>query len=459
MNLLFPSKFERLATLDALIRALEDARERVNQGAVLPTFDRGLFERLLEGFDFKDPLSLDHVLVWTIQQMETGLTHIAHPRYFGLFNPTPTFPAQCADLITAVFNPQLATSTTSPAATAIEAHVIRAMTQRFGLPPDATGHFTTGGAEANYTALLLALTRAKPAFAKDGAAVFRRPTFYISADSHLAWLKIAHQAGIGRSAVRLVNTDGQGQMNHAALMAMIEEDYDAGCQPIMIVATAGTTNAGMIDPLRDCAALARHRHLWFHVDAAWGGGAIASDKHKSCLAGIDLADSITVDAHKWFAATMGCGMLLTRWPALLAETFQVSTSYMPSNLGADPYVNSVQWSRRFLGLRLFLSLAVAGWQGYGAHVERTLELAEHLKGRLLAKGWRVCNQSPLGVICTVPPDTTSNEVVDRVLASGNVWVSRAKFEGQDVVRACVTSGETSEYDIAVLMDCLEGKDG
>lgn len=455
MNPLFPSKLERLSVLDALIRALEDARVRVNGGKVLPTFDRAIFARELARVDFAKGIPLDRLLWWTIDQMETGLTHIAHPRYFGLFNPTPTFPAQCADLVAAVFNPQLATSTTSPAATAIETHVIHALTQRFGLPTDATGHFTTGGAEANYTALLLALTRACPTFAQDGVGNLR-PTFYISTDSHLAWLKIAHQAGIGRSAVRQIKTNGHGRMNVFALRETIDQDIAAGMHPVMIVATAGTTNAGMIDPLMSCADVANKRGLWFHVDAAWGGAAIASEKHRSCLAGIERADSITVDAHKWFAATMGCGMLLTRWPVLVAETFQVSTSYMPSNLGADPYVNSIQWSRRFLGLRLFLSLAVAGWQGYGAHVERTLELAEQVKERLLAKGWRVCNQSPLGVICTVPPNSTAQEVVNRVLASGNVWVSLAKYEGQDVVRACVTSGETSENDIAVLIDCLEG---
>lgn len=458
MNPLFPSSEARRLIDAALTEQLEDARRRVNEGSVVPTFDRDRFAKELRAFDFETPIALKNIIEWTIAQMESGLVHIAHPRYFGLFNPTPTFPAQCGDRIAAIFNPQLATTTTSPAATAIEAHVIRALAQRFGLPEDSTGHFTTGGAEANYTALLLALTRACPEFANDGAAAFKaRPTFYISADSHLAWLKIAHQAGIGRSAVRLIGTDGTGRMDRHALMEKLDGDVAVGRHPVMIVATAGTTNAGMIDPLEACASLSRSRNVWFHVDAAWGGAAIMSDQHKNCLDGIAAADSITVDAHKWFAATMGCGMLLCRWPSLVAETFEVTTSYMPSHLSADPYVNSVQWSRRFLGIRLFLALAAGGWRGYGAHVERTLGLTDFLKENLQARGWQICNQSRLGVVCIAPPEgVKARDVVNRVLATGKAWISVASYEGQEVVRACVTSGETTKNDIAVLVECLEG---
>jgi glutamate/tyrosine decarboxylase-like PLP-dependent enzyme len=454
---LFPSSGARRLFDDGLTRALSESRDRVKNGSVVPTFDRSAFADQLDTFDFKTPIGLERMLAWTIMQMETGLVHVAHPRYFGLFNPTPTFPAQCADRIASVFNPQLATSTTSPAAIAIEAHVIRLIARRIGLPPDSTGHFTTGGAEANYTALLLALNRACPDFAWDGARAFkRRPTFYISRDSHLAWLKIAVQAGIGRSSVRLIATDGAGKLDMHALSEALDADATEERQPVMIVATAGTTNAGMIDPIGACAAVAKAADIWFHVDAAWGGAVIASETHRHQLEGIEQADSITVDAHKWFAVTMGCGMLLTCWPALLSSIFQVSTEYMPSNLSVDPYVNSVQWSRRFVGLRLFLSLAVAGWLGYGDHVERTLGLGTQLKERLAACGWRVINQSPLGVLCIEPPDTKdARAIVNNILAMGKAWVSVASYEGHEVIRACVTSGETTESDIVDLVKCLE----
>jgi glutamate/tyrosine decarboxylase-like PLP-dependent enzyme len=155
--------------------------------------------------------------------------------------------------------------------------------------------------------------------------------FYISNESHLAWLKIAHQGGIGRSAVRLVATDGSGRMDPDALANAVAADQAAGRVPIMIVATAGTTNAGMIDPLSACAGLARAAGAWFHVDAAWGGALVASETNRHLLSGIEYADSVTIDAHKWFATTMGCGMFMIRNRALLSSAFQVFTGYMPSN--------------------------------------------------------------------------------------------------------------------------------
>ena len=434
------------------------ANERVAEGPVTPALNLADFKSELAKFDFRNPRPLGELLSWTIDKMEHGLVHVTHPRYFGLFNPAPTFPAQCADRIAGAFNPQLATSTTSPVAVEIEAHVIRAVARRAGLPPEAGGHFTSGGSEANYTALLCALTRATPEFATKGARAFDGPpVFYVSQESHLAWLKIAHQAGIGRSGVRLVATDGLGRMDQSALKAAVIGDRASGCVPIMIAATAGTTNAGMIDPLFACAEIARSNDLWYHVDAAWGGALIASDRLRNSLAGIERADSVTIDAHKWFATTMGCGMFITRHPQVLSSTFQVSTSFMPSNLPSlDPYVTSVQWSRRFLGLRMFLSLAVAGWSGYAEHVERSIELTELLEAELAAREWSIANSSPLAVLCIKPPPGFEDirSIVRRVLASGRAWVAVASFEGSDVIRACVTHGETTADDVIELVHTL-----
>jgi glutamate/tyrosine decarboxylase-like PLP-dependent enzyme len=455
---LFPSPEDRTRIDDRLTRQLRDADDRVGAGPVTPTIDIGKFKDELAAFDFQQPRLLDDTLDWIVARLENGITHITNPRYFGLFNPAPTFPAQCADRIAAVFNPQLATSTTSPVPVALEAHVVRAVAQRAGFLETASGHFTTGGAEANYTALICALTRACPGFALDGARAFSgRPTFYTSQESHLAWLKIAHQAGIGRSAVRLVATDGTGRMSIAALQAAIAADRAAGHVPVMIVATAGTTNAGMIDPLVACGEIAREQAVWYHADAAWGGGVIASDRLRRLLAGIEAADSMTIDAHKWFATTMGCGMFITRDPGLLSSAFQVSTTYMPSNLKTlDPYVTSVQWSRRFLGLRLFLSLAAAGWAGYGEHVEHSVELAASLAQALRSLGWTIVNDSQLAVLCIRPPPGSPavGSIVSSVLQSGRAWISTATFEGQAVIRACLTHGETTQQDVDELVDAL-----
>jgi glutamate/tyrosine decarboxylase-like PLP-dependent enzyme len=456
---LFPPRNERERWDDFLTRALADAHERVVRGPVTPRIDLPSFRQELAAFDYRAPRAMEGVLSWTIAQLEHGIVHVNHPRYFGLFNPGASFPAQCADRIAAEFNPQLATATTSPAAVEIENHVIRSVAQRAGLPEGAGGHFTTGGSEANLTALLCALTRAHAGFAMEGARAFSGPPcFYVSKECHLAWIKIAHQVGIGRGAVRFVPTDGSGRMDPRALASQLDADCREGRVPVMIVATAGTTNAGMIDPLAACRDLARGADLWFHVDAAWGGALIASARLRGLLAGIEQADSVTIDAHKWFATTMGCGMIILRDPRMLSAAFQLSADFMPSNnLSADPYVTSVQWSRRFLGLRLFLSLAAVGWQGYAEHVERSVNLIDLLRTELVAKGWRIANKARLAVLCLEPAAGRGDvrTIVRAVLESGQAWVSVATFEGRQVVRACVPHGETTPEDVGKLVSALE----
>jgi glutamate/tyrosine decarboxylase-like PLP-dependent enzyme len=175
------------------------------------------------------------------------------------------------------------------------------------------------------------------------------------------------------------------------------------------------------------------------------------------LAGIELADSVTIDAHKWLATTMGCGMFLTRHLSLLPEAFHASASYMPSaSLTSDPYLTSAQWSRRFIGLRLFLSLATGGWQAHAAHVEHSLALAERLASGMRARGWRVVNSSDVGVVCLAPPQGSNapSTIVQQIVTSGLAWVSTAQFQGEPVVRACVTHGETSAADIDMIIDGL-----
>ena len=455
---LFPPREERVQWDDYLTRELLCANERIATGPVVPTLDLRKLRSELAEFDFVMPRPLDELLPWTIEQIEHGVVHMTNPRYFGLFNPAPSFPALCGDRITGVFNPQLATATTSPAAVEIESHVIRAIAQRAGLPAESNGHFTSGGSEANYTAVLCALTHANDRFATDGARSFSgQPVFYISRESHLAWVKIGHQAGIGRSAVRQVPTDGTGRMDADALERLLDEDAARGCVPFLIVATAGTTNAGMIDPIDRCAKLARDRGLWLHVDAAWGGAVVASPRLRKVLAGIEQASSVTIDAHKWFATTMGCGMFITRDPLILSKTFQVSTGFMPSNTATvDPYVTTAQWSRRFLGIRLFLSLAAAGWDGYAQHVERSAHLIDNLREMLAARDWRIANDSPLALLCVEPPvgAPDARTVGGRVLASGRAWIAVAKYEGRDVLRICLTHGEATMEDVRELVEAL-----
>jgi glutamate/tyrosine decarboxylase-like PLP-dependent enzyme len=458
---LFPEGSDRDRIARWLTLELEAARGRVQSGPVTPTIDMQKFRAELETFDFGAPRPLEEALRWAMARMETGIVQMANPRYFGLFNPGASFPSQCADQIAATFNPQLASSGSSPVPVALEAHVIKAVARRASFGDDAAGHFATGGSEANYTALLCALTAGHAKFAADGARAFDGPVkFYTSRDCHIAWLKIAHQAGIGRAALRLVDTDGCGRMDPEALLRAILEDRAAGAVPVMVAATAGTTGGGMIDPLCACADIAKQQGLWFHVDAAWAGALLASARLRGVLDGIGRADSITIDAHKWFATTMGCAIFITRRADLLSEAFNASTTFMPSSVsGLDPYLNTMQWSRRFVGLRLFLSLAAAGWEGLGAHVERGVAVIERVKEGLVASGWSIANDSPVAVLNAIPPRELGDvrALVRRVVASGRAWVAFTTFEGAEVVRICATNGETSMEDINTLIAALNGR--
>ena len=454
---LFPSAAERERLDGWLSGALLGALGRVRAGPVTPTLDRARFAEELAAMDFDAPRPLERLLEWTLERMEHGIVQMTNPRYFGLFNPGANFPSQCADRIASAFNPQLASSASSPVPVALESHLIRVVGRRAGFGAEATGHFATGGSEANYTALVCALTAAHPRFAQEGARAFPGPpAFYTSRECHIAWLKVAHQAGIGRGALRLIATDGTGRMDPQALAEAICADRAAGAVPIMLVATAGTTGAGMIDPLEACAEIARREALWYHVDAAWGGAAIASERLRGLLAGIERADSVTIDAHKWLATTMGCAMYVTVRGSILSQAFHASTSFMPSSFaGIDPYLNSVQWSRRFLGLRLFLSLGAAGWGGLGAHLERSVAVIAHVRERLTALGWTAANDSQLAVLDVLPPRPCDvRALVRRVVESGRAWVAPATFEGRDVVRICATHGETSQSDIEELLAAL-----
>lgn len=456
---LFPDRESRLRLDDALTRALAAAGERVAKGSVVPDLDRDEFAAELVKFDFTQPRPPDALLNWAVDKLEHGVVHMNHPRYFGLFNPAANFPSQCADRIAGAFNPQLASSASSPVPVAIEAHVIRAWAERAGLPADSGGHFTTSGSEANYTALLCALTRADARFGDLGARAFAGPlAVYTSRECQPAWFKIVHQAGIGRDSLRLLATDGRGRIDVRALADLVRRDRANGIVPVLISPTAGTTGAGMIDPLAECAALARSEGIWCHVDAAWGGAALASTRLRGLLAGIEQADSLTIDAHKWLATTMGCGMFITRHASVLSDTFRVSADFMPSSVTRfDPYLNSVQWSRRFLGLRLFLSMGAAGWSGYAAHVERATEVTDRVKAGLVARGWTVANDSGLAVLCVLPPAgfPPVRDMARSVVESGRAWVAVASHEGRDVLRICVTHGEAALADVDALIAALE----
>lgn len=407
-------------------------------------------------FDFKQSMPLDEVVADVEKMLREWQVQVTHPRYFGLFNPSVTLASVVADTLVAMYNSQLANWRTSPAANEMERHTLAWLAGKFGLPADSIATFTSGGSEANLTAVVVALTWAFPEYGEHGLrSLSGDPAIYLTDETHHGFNKIAHMAGLGRRNLRIVSTDANLKMNIDDLRTRVEEDRRNGLLPFMVIGTAGTTAAGVIDPLPEIAHFAKQQRLWFHADAAYGGAAVVSPALRPHLAGTELADSITCDAHKWLSVPMGCGMFFCRHRDSVAQAFRSDVTYMPARPVSEdaastfnPLTQSAQWSRRFIGLKLFMALAEHGEAGYAEMLDHQVRMANLLRESLTASGWRIANSTPFPVICFtregVVPSALVAELRDRQIA----WMSDAELGGIPVIRACITSFRTTEADIA-----------
>jgi glutamate/tyrosine decarboxylase-like PLP-dependent enzyme len=229
------------------------------------------------------------------------------------------------------------------------------------------------------------------------------------------------------------------------------------------VGTAGTTSGGVIDPLPALRAVADRQAAWFHVDAAWGGAASLSAALRPALRGIETADSITWDAHKWLSVPMGAGMFFCRHPEAVRRAFATETAYMPVPSGDDtddPYSVTPQWSRRAIGLKVFMTLAELGMPGMANLIDHQAAMGRLLREQLVASGWEVVNDTPLPLVCTTHPDARAGRlsldtVVDVTRRHRKVWVSTTRLGGElPVIRACITSWRTEPGDVALLVEEL-----
>ena len=444
---------------------VEDYLGRVDKARVAPELDPAHIRALLEPLDFTRPLDPLEAVDVVARGLWDHQVHTPHPRYFGLFNPAPTTMGIAADTLVAAFNPQLAAWSHNPFANEIERHLIRAFGERFGYDlAQVDGTFTSGGAEANHTALLTALVHTFPVFATGGLrGLETQPVFYVSAQSHHSFIKAARFCGLGTDAVRQVPVNARFQMDVDRLAEQIAADRQAGLAPFMVVATAGTTGAGVVDPVADAGAVATRDGLWYHVDAAWGGAAVFVPELRPLLHGVEQADSITFDAHKWLSVPMAAGIYLTRHPDILSQTCRMTTDYMPRDAAdldiVDPYTHSMQWSRRFIGLKVFLSLLVAGWDGYAAAIRHQVVMGHLLRRELEISGWRVKNQTDLAVICFVDQDNETEAyltaITRDVVSSGQAWLSTTRLDDHTfVLRACITNYRTGPDDVRALVQAL-----
>jgi aromatic-L-amino-acid decarboxylase len=450
---------------DILTRHIDLHLARLSHAPLRPDVSPQEIRSRLSRYDFRESHAVSDVFADVTDMLWRWSEHAGNPAHLGLFRPAVDRTAVVAEALAALYDPNLATWGFSPAAAEIERHVLGALGARIGFDVDAgAAHFTSGGQESNHTALVVALTAKHPEVGASGLrALAAPPVVYVSQEGHHSLHKVAHATGLGRGALRAIAVDASLRMDTRALAEQIRADRARGEAPLAVVGTAGTTNAGAIDPLLELADVCAREGLWFHVDAAWGGSAAVSDRLRPFLAGIERADSVTWDAHKWLSVPVAAGMFFCRHRAPVESAFAVDAAYVPPKrdaLATDSLSTSLQWSRRFMGLKVFMVLAENGLGGVARRIEHQAAMGEELRALLRRRGWSVLNDTPLPVVCFTHERLDHERDAPRIVAdlarSGAGWISQTRLRGaMPALRACITHFETGPDHLRRLADALE----
>ncbi|MCF3964379.1 pyridoxal phosphate-dependent decarboxylase family protein [Streptomyces fuscigenes] len=391
-----------------------------------------------------------------------------HPRYLAHLNCPVVIPAVVGEAVLSAVNSSLDTWDQSAGATLIERRLIDWTAGRIGLGPGADGVFTSGGTQSNLQALLLAREEAKSADADGGHGRLR---IFASDCAHFSVQKSATLLGLSTEAVVAVPCDADRRMRPAALAAAIEGCLAEGNVPMAVVATAGTTDFGSIDPLPEIAALCARYGTWMHVDAAYGCGLLASPTRRALLDGIERADSVTVDYHKSFFQPVSSSAVLVRDGATLRHATYHADYLNPRRALTERIPNqvdkSLQTTRRFDALKLWMTLRVMGADGVGELFDEVCDRA--------AEGWRLLAADPRFdvvvrpslstlVFRCIPRDITSPAEIDRanlyarkaLFASGDAVVAGTVVDGRQHLKFTLLNPETTLADIAAVLDLIAG---
>ena len=340
----------------------------------------------------------------------------------------------------------------------LETQVVRWVDEFVGFGGARDGVMAAGGAISNLTALAAAREQALPGFRREGAAG-RRGAIYTSAESHYSVQRAAEVLGLGADNVRRIEVDGERRMDVARCAARIDADLAAGIVPVAVVATAGTTLTGAVDDLAGLADVCAARGVWLHVDGAYGLPAAATATAGHRFAGLDRADSATVDAHKWLYVPKACSVLLVRHATALREAFSHQESYMPHDDDeVHPVDRTLEYSRPLRALKLWLAFTVHGADAISAAIERNLHQAELLAGLLDAHpAFELLTRPTLSAVCfRVPPpagaDPTAHNaaLVHAVNEDGRILIAGALVDGTPCLRACIVNHRTTDDDVRAI---------
>ena len=459
-RLLEPDAARRADVRGAVIEYAERFLDRIESLKTYNVTDdkgRGLLASPFteEGIDVDEAIRLisEHVDTPGLNPASGG--HLAYIPGGGIYN------AALGDYLADVFNKYAGVFYASPGAVRMENMLIRWMNDLVGYPAMASGNLTTSGSLANMIAVVVARD------AKNiKAADIPRSVIYLSKQTHHSIDKAIRVAGLGESILRFIPLDDRFRMVSAELEKHIEEDIVAGLNPFMVVASAGTTDVGAIDPLREIGSIAKEHGLWYHVDAAYGGFFILTKDGREKLQGIELSDSLIIDPHKGLFLPYGLGVVLVKNVEDLKRSFRFDAHYMQDAFaGPDelsPAELSPELTKHFRGLRLWLPLKLHGIAPFRACLEEKLMLAQYFYEEVQKIGFecRLVPELSVVVYRFVPTSGDPNEfnrrLLEAVVADGRIFISSTVLDGDYMLRFACLAFRTHLRTVDTLLEILKG---
>ena len=392
--------------------------------------------------------------------------HNGHPRFFGYVASPGSAAAIAGDLLTAGLNANVTSWRSAPGAAEMEHVVVDWLKTMIGYDSGATGVLVSGGSMANLSALAAARTAADPDIGRIGAGRRGPLQVYVSEEAHFSIEKAARLLGIGSENVETIPTGTSLRMDVAELERRISADRRTGLNPMCIVANAGTVNTGAVDPLDEIANIAERHRVWLHVDGAYGAFAALAPSAKHLFAGIERADSVTLDPHKWLYTSVGCGCVLYRNPQPAIDTFAHNAEYTrPVGLFRDEafafWDLGPELSRPFRALTVWLQIKLWGTRALAAAIESNIACARHF-GSLVQNSQELELLAPVGlsIFCfRYRPagyagnlDTLNERILINLQRAGSSYLSNALLGGNFALRGCVLNYRTTVQDMDVLLE-------
>ena len=411
-----------------------------------------------EGSDFEDLISTLKESVFPYHAREP------HPGFLAYVPSCPTFPAVLGDWIASGYNFFAGVWPVAAGPNEIEIVVLDWFRDWMGMPEGAGGILTSGGSGANLTAVVAA----RHAAVESGCDMSRL-TVYTSAQAHSSVTRAAWIAGIPRENVRMIEMDDAYRMAVSDLQSQVAADREAQCSPFMVVASAGTTNTGAVDPLHEIADYCLGEKLWLHVDAAYAGFAALTEEGMRMLSGIERADSLTLDPHKWLFVPFECGCLLVRDPSVLTAAFRILPEYLKDVEPGDEEVNFAdrgeQLTRYSRALKVWLSVNYFGTTAIAAAIQEAMERARLLEQLVRASpDFEILSPAQFGIVCfrarptqldAAALDSLNERINARVVSEGRFLISSTRLAGSFSLRMCTLGFRTTTDDIRELFAAIE----